>query len=545
MLSTMVLSCPLSAQTISLQDPAHVEKIRLVVDKSRTLETDLPYSEVMVANSAIADVVPLTDQTLYVVGKSIGLTRLTLLDTDKQLLGVVELEVSFDVTALRQTLQRNVPDGHFRLRTANGRLILGGSVAGSSSLARAIEITEQFTANCRVGAVATSSRNTQTSDKSAAVGGGASAAPFQFVPPQAPENNGPAIKPKCFSNALSVRAAQQVMLEVRFVEARRDAGRDLGLRWSANTNRFTGVTGRNSSLDLPRTEGYGGNNGLNDGQVDVLGLASSVAGAAAGALSPFPSGALPFGTFITRLLDNGSQADLIIEALERRGVARRLAEPNLVALSGDTANFLAGGEFPFPVPQERGQITIDFKKFGIGLAFTPTVLNDGQINLKIEPEVSDLDPTTGVSVLGTRVPGLTVRRASTTVELRDGQSFAIAGLLASNNTKQIDQLPWLGDVPVLGALFRSSSYQKNESDLVIIVTPRLVQPAKPGQKLITPLDKKLSGNDRDFFLRGKEEVSKKWPTNYGHYLDDDYNGWAQYQTVSRESDRSEINGSYK
>jgi pilus assembly protein CpaC len=229
-----------------------------------------------------------------------------------------------------------------------------------------------------------------------------------------------------------------------------------------------------------------------------------------GTLGAVPSGNIPFGTFLQRVLNrNDITADVLVQALEEKGLARRLAEPNLVALSGDTANFLAGGEFPFPVPADDGNITIEFKQFGVSLAFTPTVLSRGKINLKIEPEVSELDPATGVSVQGTTVPGLIVRRASTTLELRDGQSFAMAGLLQFNNRKLQRQVPWLGSVPVLGALFRSASYQKNETDLVIIVTPHLVKPAVPGEHLVTPLEKSRPTNDVEFFLLGKQE---RWDT---------------------------------
>jgi pilus assembly protein CpaC len=208
-----------------------------------------------------------------------------------------------------------------------------------------------------------------------------------------------------------------------------------------------------------------------------------------------------------RLVDRGVKVDAMISALEQRGVARRLAEPNLVALSGDTASFLAGGEFPFPVAAQFNQITIQFKKFGVGLAFTPTVLSGGLINLKIEPEVSQIDPTNIVQVGNVAVPSLIVRRASTTIELRDGQSFAIAGLLQSQTSTAADQLPWIADVPVLGSLFRSASFQKRETDLVIIVTPRLVRPTRPGDVLRTPLDATVPPNDSDLFLHGKHDVT--------------------------------------
>jgi pilus assembly protein CpaC len=274
--------------------------------------------------------------------------------------------------------------------------------------------------------------------------------------------------PGAVTSALTVRSPQQVMLEVRFVEATRSAGRELGLNVSALTHGAAATTG--------------------------LGLAT---------------GSIPFGTILTRLLGSGNnEIDVVLRALERNGTVRTLAEPNLVALSGDKASFLAGGEFPFPVAQDNNRVTIEFKKFGVGLIFTPTVLADKLINVKIEPEVSQLDTTRTPQLNSIEIPSLTVRRANTTVELRDGQSFAIAGLLQTSNTKTLSQLPWIGDVPVLGALFRSASFQRNETDLVIIVTPRLVRPTDAPVKLATPLDDRLPANDSDFFLLGKSEIPK-------------------------------------
>jgi len=275
-------------------------------------------------------------------------------------------------------------------------------------------------------------------------------------------------------NSVKVSAPQQVMLEVRFVEASRSAGRELGVNWQAiQQNLLTGGSG----------------------------VAAAVG---AGTLI---SGSAPFGAVVGRMLSNGVQADTLLQALEERGVVRRLAEPNLTTLSGDTASFLAGGEFPIPVASNLGVVTIEFKKYGVGLAFTPTVLGDGVINLKIEPEVSQIDPTTVIRAGGITIPALIVRRANTTVELRDGQSFAIAGLLQSISSTDQKQLPWLADVPVLGALARSASYQKKETDLVIIVTPRIVRPARPGDVLRTPHDTTRPANDAEFFLLGQSEVT--------------------------------------
>jgi pilus assembly protein CpaC len=175
-------------------------------------------------------------------------------------------------------------------------------------------------------------------------------------------------------------------------------------------------------------------------------------------------------------------------------------------MSGEKASFLAGGEFPIPVSGTFQQITVEYKKFGVGLTFQPTVLANGVINLRIEPEVSHIDITNSIRTGVVAIPAITVRRASTTIELRDGQSFAIAGLLQSVTTETQQQLPWLGDVPIIGALFRSAAFEKKETDLAIIVTPRLVKPAKPGQRLRTPLDDALPASDADLFLTGKNEI---------------------------------------
>jgi len=305
-------------------------------------------------------------------------------------------------------------------------------------------------------------------------------------------------------NAMSVAAPQQVMLEVRFLEVFRKAGRDLGVNlYAANAN-GTNVaqTGLGDVTAAGRTP-IGGK--APPSTLPLLGTAATLA-----------SGATPYGSLLTSVLrlNNGMSIDSLITALETKGAIRRLAEPNLIALSGDAARFLAGGEFPVPIPNTTTNgfptVTIDYKKFGVELAFVPTVLSRGVINLRVEPSVSELDFTNAVTIQGTVIPALTRRDARTTVELRDGQSFAIAGLLQTRNREDVSQLPWIGSVPVLGTLFRSSSYQQEETDLVIIVTPRLVVPAAPGQQLASPLDSRLPPNDVDFFLNGQMEVRKRY-----------------------------------
>ena len=264
------------------------------------------------------------------------------------------------------------------------------------------------------------------------------------------------------TNGLVIRDSHQVMLEVRFVEATRSAIKELGV-------------------------------GLLIQQAGQFSFASGV-------------GSIGGSSAATALLQDTigpTNIDVKIDALEENGTIRTLAEPNLISMSGETASFLAGGEFPIPISGQNGEVTITYRQFGVGLAFTPTVLDDGLINLKVKPEVSQLDPTNSVRVGGVEVPGLTIRRADTTVELRNSQSFAIAGLLQNTETNRKAQVPWLGDIPVLGTLFKSSRFKNNETELVIIVTPRLVQPVSDISMLSTPLDHKYSPGDEGFFLNGQ------------------------------------------
>lgn len=487
-----------AAELLRIDNAARVGKLNVVVDKSRTLRLSQPFAEALIANPGLADVVPLTDQSIYVIGKKPGTTRLTFLAKEKQLLGVVEIEIGFDVRALEAELRNSVPAGYFDIRSANGRILLNGSVPDAPSVGRAIEIVEQFTAACGPA------NDEKAAPANSAPNGAQVAAPQKLK------------KGKCYSNGLTVRATQQVLLEVRFIEAQRTASRELGFGLDVNGSRVVG--------------GYG---------AAVTRPAAVIGGLLIPGASALASNSIPFGNFVARVLNGGTTADVLIQALEKRGLVRRLAEPNLSAMSGDTANFLAGGEFPFPVAEDDNKVTVAFKKFGVGLAFTPTVLADGQINLKIEPEVSDIDPSQNLRFNNVTIPSLIVRRAKTTVELRNGQSFAIAGLFQSTNIRNRQQLPWIGKVPVLGALFSSAAFEKKESDLVIIVTPRLVRPAAPHQRLIAPTDRSLPSNDRDYFLRSREEVPRQWPAQYGHILSVQA-GWTA-RTVATGGNR----GAYK
>jgi pilus assembly protein CpaC len=457
------LHAPGGAQerVLALSAARRTASVAITAGKTQDVRVDAPFTDVMVGDPEVADVTPLTDHSLSILGKKIGMTRVSVYGEGRRTVGIFDIEVSYDVTRLALELNR-ITGGGLRVSSVNGRIMLSGTAPDAVTLDKAVVIARQF----------------------------------------APD----------VINAVQVLQPQQVLLEVRFIEASRQAGRELGVQWNSfGKNTLTNIGSQVSHDKLPVTTpggpfqqpGFNAPGAQLGGQNIVASQLPISPIAAAGVLS----GAAPFGFLLGALNRGGLSIDVAINALEEKGLARSLAEPNLVALSGDTASFLAGGEYPIPVPGSLGVVTIDYKKYGVGLAFTPTVLKDGLINLRIEPEVSELDRSNPVVIAGISVPPLIVRRASTTIELRDGQSFVIGGLLQNKSTTSQQQLPWLGDVPVLGALFSSKRYQKDETDLAIIVTPRLVRPTRPGDLVRTPLDNTLPANDIDFFLMGKAEVS--------------------------------------
>ena len=289
-------------------------------------------------------------------------------------------------------------------------------------------------------------------------------------------------------NSVNISSSQQVQLNVRFVEINRQVGQELGTEFGV------------------KYSGGGGSIGFNS--------------------HPSASNSAPAGDIVGRLLSNGWSADVAIKALEDRGVARRLAEPNLVARSGQKASFLAGGEFPIPVAEDDNKITVDYKKYGVSLDFTPTVLQDGLISLDIEPEVSSIDASASYSLGNISIPGFIVRRARTSVDLKSGQSFMLAGLLQTQNDQITQRIPGAGKMPVLGPLFSSKAYQRRETDLVIIVTPYLVKPIDPSKKPLVPTDKTVAASNVDYFLGNTEELKTAAVgetaapvTKVGHFLD--------------------------
>jgi pilus assembly protein CpaC len=440
----------LSVVTLQAQPQPSIRHIVIIVHKSQTISFDRPFKTALIGAAEIADVTPLTDHSIYIQGKRVGTTSISVIDKNQQLIELLDLDVTIDTQYLQQQIRASTRSPSIRVSSSNGRVVLSGVAPDAVVADRAVSIAKTME-------------------------------PGEIV------------------NAMSVAPAQQVQLKVRFLEAARSAERDLGINWFG-TNQ-SGTRGVSSGNGVPAIV----NGGPLTGDISVVKSAGALVG----------STGVPFATVLANLVHDGTNIDVMISALETKGLVRRLAEPDLVALSGGEARFLAGGEFPVPqaVATTTGAgvtPTFEFKKFGVSLVFVPTVLNRGLINLRISPQVSELDFANAVTISGTTVPSLVVRNAQTTIELRDGQSFAIAGLYQSRGVRNLDQVPWIGSVPVLGTLFRSSAFQNSETDLVIIVTPHLVQPATPTDRLATPLDKRLPSNDIDFFINGQMEVPKRY-----------------------------------
>jgi len=394
----------------------HAGTLEVPRNKSQVVTADRAISRAMIGNPEIADIVPLTNQSIYVLGKAMGTTSLTLYDEAGRVLSVMDISVGPDVDAFRAQVADVIPGSTIDAHISGESMVLTGVAGDAGAVSRAVQLARTYAGDNVV-------------------------------------------------NLIGLGSSQQVMLEVRFAEVRREVGEDVGVRGFANDGSFNAAIGPGASITQDPDTG------------EPLFSVGSVLNS--------------FGVFGDSFRALGIDFDAYLNALENRGFAKTLAEPTLVALSGERASFLAGGEFPIPVVQGRGSasggdggagsVTIEFKPFGVSLGFTPTVLGDNTINLVVEPEVSSIDPAASIQLNGISVPGLQTRRASTTLELRDGESFAIAGLLQEDFQTTVNQVPLLGNIPILGALFRSTEFQKGETELLIVVTPRLVQPIRPDQ----------------------------------------------------------------
>jgi len=417
-----------SANNLKIVKKGAAASLDVPMNRAVVVESDVPFAELSIANPGIADISSLSDRTIYVLGKSPGLTTLTLLDDSGRLITNVDVRVAADVTEFKERLRQILPGEKIEVRTANDGIVLSGTVSSSQRLQRALDLAERY----------------------------------------APER---------VSNLMTVGGVHQVMLKVRFAEMQRSVSKSLSSSWGFNGGTSTGLNGGTGTLN------------------NQVSLSNALAGNIPATNTN--TGAVLFGFNVGSV-----QVGLLIEALEQKGVVRTLAEPNLTALSGQEAKFLAGGEYPVPVAQDNQTITVEFKPFGIELNFIPRVVDKDIINLELTAAVSAIDTSNGININGFQIDAFSRRETSTTVEMRDGESFAIAGLIEDEFLDNADQMPWLGDVPVLGALFRSASYQRSQTELVIIITAHLVTPTR-GEALALPTDRVKPPSERDLFLFGQ------------------------------------------
>jgi pilus assembly protein CpaC len=410
-------------------------QIRLTVNRSTIITTARPCKRVSVAQPEVADVNIVAPTSLLLTAKKGGATQVILWD-EAERAQVVDVLVSLDMAALAEQVKLLLPACKIDVSSANGAIVLRGRVPSAAAAEQAVQLAQSY------GKVL---------------------------------------------NFLELGGGQQIMLQVRFAEVSRSALSNLGVNGSFVDGAFLG--------------------GSNIGQVNPVGEFTR----AGIGNTPPPAGLSALERTINpsvTLFGSGqigsTYVDFFVNALRQNNLLRMLAEPNLVAISGQEASFLAGGSFPIPVTQGGGggagaSITIEFREFGVKLVFVPAVLGDGRIRMRVAPEVSDLDFTTAVRFSGFVVPGLTQRKVNTTIELSEGQTFAIAGLLNNSVTATKDVTPVLGDLPILGALFRSVRYQRKETELLVLVTPRLAAALNPGQVPQLPGEKWRHPTENELF----------------------------------------------
>lgn len=469
-----------------VRDQEIKQELRLRMGSSKVIKTPFPVTRVSVSHPEIADVVVISEREIYVVSTGPGVANITLWGRGKRFTST-KVVVEMDVSLLKEKLHKILPREKIGVEAAGASIVLSGEVSSITVQQTALELAAGFLREQKI--VAETAESAQVPGAPGAAGAGGA---FPEIPEKKPLSLGSQVmgpgKEVKVINLMHVGGVHQVMLEVRVAEIQRDLGRNIGINFLAHdqTGRSFGVSFLDRLTNLNSfTRGFDATN---------LNIAVSTAiNAAAGWQT---------GTWLWTAFFN---------VAKNQGLARILAEPNLVATSGQEAKFLAGGEFPIPVPQPSAGgsvITIEYKQFGVALVFTPTVLDGGKIGIKVSPEVSELDFVTApVIISGFQIPGLRKRTVTTHVELKEGQTFAIAGLLSDNHRNIVTKYPLLGDIPVLGTLFRSSRYQKNETELVILVTPRLVKPLTTTVKL--PTDKYIEPNDFEAYLLGALEGRKK------------------------------------
>ncbi len=443
--------------------PATGLKIDVAVNQGQLVRLSKPVNSVFIADPDIADVQVKSPQLVYVLGKAAGTTSLYAVSEQDEVLLNAEVRVHYDAQRVEQTIRHLVPHSTVEVNSVADSLVLSGTVYSAADGDDVRRIAARFVKDGK-----------------------------QLI------------------NNMQVDAPNQVNLRVRVAEMNRGIIKQFGFNWQNVFNNGTAVFG--IATGVPTMVGaLSGNQTLPNAGLNLFAVPQGSTTNAFNTLQQGQAGSTVnnlFGGIKTKSLNLSS----LIDALDNHGLVTILAEPNLTAISGEPASFLAGGEFPIPVPAGQGLVGIDWKKFGVSLNFVATLTSHDRINLHVMPEVSELSATGAITIDSISVPALTTRRAETTIELASGQSFAIAGLLQNNVTQNINKFPWLGDIPVLGQLFRSEAFQRNESELVIIVTPYVVHPIATASRAMAPTDGFVPATDAQLVLHAPENQRGPQPT---------------------------------
>uniref|UniRef100_UPI002FCBCDFF type II and III secretion system protein family protein n=1 Tax=Pseudomonas sp. TaxID=306 RepID=UPI002FCBCDFF len=467
LLSSTMLQAAEPVPAVSAMPAANVTNIQVPIYKSRVLTTRAPVKKVSVGNPEIADILVTSPTQLYLLGRALGSTNVLLWDGSNRLIDSLDLEVVHDLGGLKSKLHELLPNEEISVYSAQGALVLRGQVSSAAAMDNAVKLAKTYTA--------------QTASIVQGEGEAAVAAPTQSLE---------------VINLLTVGGSQQVMLEVKVAEMKRSLFKSLNMRFNA--------------LDFgssSRWSGGGFNSGVGPGGIPI-GFVPDPDNA--GHIILDPTSLIGSGKgFLGQFISENFLFNVVLEAAKDNGSAKVLAEPTLTTLTGQQAEFISGGEFPIPVSDEDG-ITIEFKEFGVGVKFLPVVLDSGRINLNLNVSVSELvtanslvvDTASGSLVgddVSLLVPALTKRSAQSTVELGNGQTIAIAGLISENTRDFVSRFPGLGDIPVLGNLFRSQEFVNGETELVILVTPHLAKPID-ARSVRLPTEKFVEPSDLDFYL---------------------------------------------
>ncbi len=384
----------------------------LGTNKAMIIELPVDAQDAIISQPNIVDASVLTARRVLIFAKTAGEANIFLLGRDGRKILILDLIVKRDVGDLANTLHKLLPGSRIKISASGDGVVLSGTVAQPADASRAEEIATQHLVNASAKVV----------------------------------------------NLITAGAKEQVLLKITVAELQREAIRRIG-------------------VDLPQAIAKAGTFTFTKVMQNGFPVTTATA-TAAQFVAPGSPATVAAGSALqaTKTWGSGSSASAILEAFERAGLARTLAEPTLIAISGETAKFLAGGEFPVPVAQQNNTVSVSWKSFGVNVAFTPFVLSEGRISLKVAAEVSELSSQGAVQLQSLSIPAVQVRRAETVMEMPSGSSLAMAGLLSEQTRQNIDGVPELRNLPVLGALFRSKEYQNNQSELVILVTPHIIRP---------------------------------------------------------------------